>query len=172
MIKVYGVHGSPFVRKVLIALDIKGIEYEIVPQMPFSGDKEYLNINPLGKIPTLVDDKLTLGDSKVICRYLESAYPEIPLYPDDVAERAMADWYEDLCGGPSRLNRSRMKNWCQKSSIRSCRRCWITSKARFQQTALSLVTSPSLTSVLSARLSMRLTQNMRSIPVNGQNWQG
>lgn len=99
MIKVYGVHGSPFVRKVLIALDIKGIEYEIVPQMPFSGDKEYLNINPLGKIPTLVDGELTLGDSKVICRYLESAYPEIPLYPDDVAQRAMADWYEDLCGG-------------------------------------------------------------------------
>jgi len=51
MIKVYGVHGSPFVRKVFIALDIKGIPYEIVPQMPFSGDTEYLKINPLGKVP-------------------------------------------------------------------------------------------------------------------------
>ena len=99
MIKVYGVHGSPFVRKVLIALDIKGVEYEIVPQMPFSGDTEYLKINPLGKIPTLVDGDLTLGDSKVICRYLENAYPQKPLYPDDVADKAMADWYEDLCGG-------------------------------------------------------------------------
>ncbi len=99
MIKVYGVHGSPFVRKVLIALDIKGIDYEIVPQMPFSGDTEYLKINPLGKIPTLVDGDLTLGDSKVICRYLENAYPQTPLYPADAAEKAMADWYEDLCGG-------------------------------------------------------------------------
>ena len=61
MIKVYGVHGSPFVRKVFIALDIKNIPYEIVPQMPFSGDKEYLKINPLGKVPTLVDGELTLG---------------------------------------------------------------------------------------------------------------
>jgi glutathione S-transferase len=100
MIKVYGVHGSPFVRKVFIALDLKNIPYEIVPQMPFSGDREYLKINPLGKVPTLVDGELTLGDSKVICRYLESAYPEPALYPQDVAQRAMADWYEELCGGP------------------------------------------------------------------------
>ncbi len=99
MIKVYGVHGSPFVRKVFIALDMKGIPYETVPQMPFTGDEDYLKINPLGKIPTLVDGDLTLGDSKVICRYLESAYPETPLYPQDLADRAMADWYEDLCGG-------------------------------------------------------------------------
>jgi glutathione S-transferase len=100
MIKIYGVHGSPFVRKVFIALDIKGVDYEIVPQMPFSGDTEYLKINPLGKVPTLVDGDLTLGDSKVICRYLENAYPEPALYPQGVEDRAMADWYEDLCGGP------------------------------------------------------------------------
>lgn len=99
MIKVYGVHGSPFVRKVLIALEFKGLPYEIVQQMPFARDAEYLKLNPLGKVPTLVDGGLTLGDSKVICRYLESAYPEPALYPSELQDRAMADWYEDLCGG-------------------------------------------------------------------------
>ena len=99
MIKIYGVHGSPFVRKVFVALDYKGVPYETVPQMPFSGDSEYLKINPLGKVPTLVDGDLTLGDSKVICRYLESAYPEPALYPMELTDRAMADWYEDLGGG-------------------------------------------------------------------------
>src|SRR6056297_1510396 len=99
MIRIYGVHGSPFVRKVLVALEFKGLPYEIVQQMPFSGDAEYLKINPLGKVPTLVDGALTLGDSKVICRYLESAYPEPALYPSELADKAMADWYEDLCGG-------------------------------------------------------------------------
>lgn len=98
MIKVYGVHGSPFVRKVFIALEFKQVPYEIVQQMPFSGDQAYLEINPLGKVPTLVDGDVTLGDSKVICRYLEKAYPEPPLYPRDVADNAMADWYEELCG--------------------------------------------------------------------------
>jgi glutathione S-transferase len=99
MIKIYGVHGSPFVRKVFVALDFKGVPYETVPQMPFSGDHEYLKINPLGKIPTLVDGDFTLGDSKVICQYLEDAYPDPALYPRDVADKAMARWYEDLCGG-------------------------------------------------------------------------
>lgn len=98
MIKVYGVHGSPFVRKVFIALEFKGIPYEIIQQMPFSGDEEYLKVNPLAKVPTLVDGDLTLGDSKVICRYLERAYPEPALYPEDIADNAMADWYEELCG--------------------------------------------------------------------------
>ncbi len=99
MLKVYGVHGSPFVRKVFIALDYKGIPYEIVRQMPFSGDAEYLRINPLGKVPALVDGDFTLCDSKVICQYLEDVYPEPALYPRNAADRAMARWYEDLCGG-------------------------------------------------------------------------
>jgi len=99
MLKVYGVHGSPFVRKVLIALDIKGIEFEMVKQMPFTPDPEYQKINPLGKIPTLVDGDLTLGDSKVICKYLEEAYPDPALYPQAVNDRAKAYWFEDLCAG-------------------------------------------------------------------------
>lgn len=48
MITVYGVHGSPYVRKVFIALDIKDVPFGIVRQMPFSEDAEYLKINPLG----------------------------------------------------------------------------------------------------------------------------
>lgn len=99
MIKVYGVHGSPFVRKVLICLGMKGLDYELVAQMPFTDDKDYLKINPLGKIPTLADGDLTLGDSKVICRYLENAYPEVPVFPTDPKGRAMADWYDDFASG-------------------------------------------------------------------------
>ena len=98
MIKVHGVHGSPFVRKVLIALRIKGIEYEQIPQMPFARDEEYQKVNPLGKIPTLEDGDLRICDSKVICRYLEEAYPDVRIYPAKLADRTMADWYEELGG--------------------------------------------------------------------------
>ena len=41
MLEVHGVHGSPFVRKVLIALEIKGLEYKLAVQMPFTGSEEY-----------------------------------------------------------------------------------------------------------------------------------
>ncbi|MEJ6655782.1 MAG: glutathione S-transferase N-terminal domain-containing protein [Pseudomonas sp.] len=47
MIKIYGVHGSPLVRKVLAALNFTNIPYEIVAQIPFSGDKDDLKINAL-----------------------------------------------------------------------------------------------------------------------------
>jgi glutathione S-transferase len=100
MLKVHGVHGSPFVRKVLITLELKGLEYGMVTQMPFSGDENYKKLNPLGKIPTLVDGNLIVGDSKVICRYLESAYPDVPFYPAGLADKAMADWYDDFASGP------------------------------------------------------------------------
>ena len=39
-----------------------------------------------------------LGDSKVICRYLESAYPDVPVYPTDPKQRARADWLEEYGG--------------------------------------------------------------------------
>lgn len=53
----------------------------------------------MGKIPTLVDGDLTLGDSKVICKYLEEAYPEPALYPREIADRARAHRFEDFAGG-------------------------------------------------------------------------
>ena len=98
MIRIYGVHGSPFVRKVYVALDLKGIDYETVPQMPFARDAEYQKINPLGKVPTLVDGDITLCDSKVICQYLEDVHPAPALYPDDPVALARARWYEELGG--------------------------------------------------------------------------
>lgn len=98
MMKVYGVHGSPFVRKVYIALDFKGIEYETVPQMPFARDAKYQKINPLGKVPTLEHGGLILCDSKVICQYIEDIHPEPSLYPGDPRSLARARWYEELGG--------------------------------------------------------------------------
>ncbi|MEO0437569.1 MAG: glutathione S-transferase family protein [Pseudomonadota bacterium] len=98
MIKIYGTHGSPFVRKVVVCLDLKAIPYELVPQMPFAQDEAYEQLNPMGRIPTLVDDSVTIGDSKVICRYLETVKADPPLYPTDQAQKAHADWYEELAG--------------------------------------------------------------------------
>ena len=79
---VHGASGSPFVRKVLVALAIKELPYEQIQQLPFIKDPEYRKINPLGKIPTLQDGDLTICDSTVICEYLEDAYPQPPLYPN------------------------------------------------------------------------------------------
>lgn len=98
MITLYGVSASPFVRKVMVALALKNLPYEHVQTMPFSDDPELKKVSPLGKIPALQDGDLAIADSKVICRYLENTYPEVPLYPADPAQKAKAEWLEEYAG--------------------------------------------------------------------------
>jgi glutathione S-transferase len=96
MIKLHGVYGSPFVRKVLYVLAVKDLPFEHIQQMPFTGDAQYLKINPLGKIPSLQDGDLTLCDSTVICEYLEDSHPTPAVYPAGAADKARARWLEEL----------------------------------------------------------------------------
>ena len=98
MITLYGANASPFVRKVMAVLAIKELPYEHIPSMPFSGDKELARVSPLEKVPALVDGDLNIADSKVICRYLESAYSDVPVYPTNLKDRARADWFEEYGG--------------------------------------------------------------------------
>ncbi len=98
MITLYGANASPFVRKTMAVLALKQVPYEHVPSMPFSGDPELAKVSPLSKVPALVDGDLNIADSKVICRYLETAYPDTPVYPTDEQQRARADWLEEYGG--------------------------------------------------------------------------
>ena len=93
--KIFGSYLSPYVRKVLVALHLKGLAYEIDPIIPFLGDERFAALSPLRRIPVLVDDAVTLADSSVICQYLEDRYPQPALYPADVADRARARWLEE-----------------------------------------------------------------------------
>jgi glutathione S-transferase len=71
MRKVHGVGASPFVRKVRVALEEKGLEYELIPVMPMGVSEEFRQISPLGKIPVLEEDGWTVPDSSIIIDYLE-----------------------------------------------------------------------------------------------------
>lgn len=95
MLKLYGAHASPFVRKVRVALAEKGLAYEHDPQLPFNQPPEYYRISPLGKIPAIVDEGRPLSDSSVILAYLERKHPEPPLYPTDAYDYGRALWFEE-----------------------------------------------------------------------------
>lgn len=92
---IIGSYLSPYVRKALVLLELKGVAYQIDPIVPFYGDDEFARLSPLRQIPVLVDGDLVLNDSSVICQYLEERYPEPRLYPQDLAERAQARWLEE-----------------------------------------------------------------------------
>ena len=95
MLQIVGSLLSPYVRKVLVVLDLKGVQYEIDPIVPFFGDDRFSLLSPIRRIPVLIDDQVTLPDSSVICQYLEDRYPQPPLYPADIADRAHARWLEE-----------------------------------------------------------------------------
>ena len=99
MPKLLGAFGSPFVRKVYVALTEKGIPFEHEQVIPFGASPEYRKISPLGKIPAFQDGDRTLADSSVIIAYLERTHPQPALYPTDAYEYARALWFEEFGDG-------------------------------------------------------------------------
>lgn len=75
--KLYYSPTSPYVRKVSITATVTGladsIERIAANPHPVNRDQGLVQINPLGKAPTLVtDDGLVLFDSRVIVEYLDA----------------------------------------------------------------------------------------------------
>jgi glutathione S-transferase len=93
--QIIGSYISPYVRKVLVVLEMKGLAYEIDPIIPFMGDDRFSQLSPIRRIPVLIDDRVTLSDSSVICQYLEDRYPTPAIFPADIGDRARARWFEE-----------------------------------------------------------------------------
>jgi glutathione S-transferase len=96
MIRIVGSFVSPYVRKVLACMNLKGLRYEIDPITPFYGNDEFERMSPLRRIPVLIDGDFSVSDSSVICAYLDEAYPGHPLFPADPKDRARARWLEEF----------------------------------------------------------------------------
>lgn len=93
--KIIGSFVSPYVRKVLACLNLKGLDYRVDPITPFFGNDEFERLSPLRRIPVLIDGDLAISDSSVICAYLDEAHDGHPLFPADVKDRARARWLEE-----------------------------------------------------------------------------
>jgi len=82
--------------KVRFLLAELGLPYEreTVP-MGRPRPQRYLDLNPVGGIPTLVDDGFVLAESQAILRYLATRQQRTDLYPDVPCERARVDEFLD-----------------------------------------------------------------------------
>jgi glutathione S-transferase len=98
--KLIGTPTSPYTRKARIVLAEKRLECEFVIDSPYASDSQVADYNPLGKIPVLVlDDEVTLFDSRVIVEYLDSASPVTRLIPEDIRRRIQVRRWEALADG-------------------------------------------------------------------------
>lgn len=94
---LFGAHLSPYVRKVRLVLATKNLAYKHEIVIPFQKDQpaEFVANSPLRKIPLLKAGEHYIPDSSVICQYLEKAYPDTPLLPEDPADLARVLWFEE-----------------------------------------------------------------------------
>ena len=96
MLVLYHTSHSTCSQKVRLVLHEKAVKFDEV--RIDLGKKEqlkpdYLKLNPNGVVPTLVDDGMPIVESSVICEYLDEKYPQNPLVPADIVERArMRAW--------------------------------------------------------------------------------
>lgn len=91
-IKLYSYWRSSAAYRVRIALNLKGLEYELVPVhlLREGGEhhrQEYLELNPQGLVPVLTDGGRVYRQSLAIIEYLDEAYPESPLLPSEIRAR-------------------------------------------------------------------------------------
>ncbi|GAA5785574.1 glutathione S-transferase family protein [Chitiniphilus shinanonensis] len=93
MIELIQVPFSHFCGKVRIALNEKGLPHRCLP-VPggWMDSAEYRAVNPLGRVPFLVDGEVRLGESQVINEYLEERYPQPSLMPEAAQARARVRW--------------------------------------------------------------------------------
>lgn len=86
---------SPFSARVRLAIYAYDLPVEIAPSGQWTENYEkspdYLAINPIGRVPTLIlDDHTALPESSVIVEYLAAQFPATELVPRDAKSSARA----------------------------------------------------------------------------------
>lgn len=82
---------STCAQKVRIVLAEKNLPWKEIRLNLRKGeqfDPEYLKLNPKAVVPTLIHDDCVIRESTVVVEYLEDAFPEPPLRPENLYERS------------------------------------------------------------------------------------
>lgn len=91
----------PFSRKVRLLLGEKGVGYELVRESPWERRDEFLDMNPAGRTPVMVEaDKGTiLIDSWAICEFFEETVNKAPMINGTAINRAeirrLVAWFDE-----------------------------------------------------------------------------
>ena len=98
MITVYGRRNSSSVQLVMWAIAELGLEHRRLDYghgHAATDTDSYLAMNPMGRVPALVEGSVCLFESAAILRYLAANYGGDDFWPSDAAQRASLDaWAE------------------------------------------------------------------------------
>lgn len=89
----------PFSRKLRVVLVEKSLSFELIFEKFWERRKEFLEMNPAGQVPVLIEDGEYFADSNVVCEYLDEVYPEPSLYGSEVKVKAevrrLVSWFDN-----------------------------------------------------------------------------
>lgn len=86
-------YASPYAMSVFVALKEKGIAFDMqTVDLGAAANlaPDYAARSITQRVPLLVDGEFQLSESSAITEYLDEAYPDAPLYPKALRERARA----------------------------------------------------------------------------------
>jgi glutathione S-transferase len=99
---VYGPAYSTYARTVRLALEEKGVDYDLVEVDLLAGatqTPEHLARHPFGKVPAFEHGGFALYETDAITRYVNEAFPGADLVPADLKGRARMAQAISVIGG-------------------------------------------------------------------------
>lgn len=84
---------SPYAMSVFVALTEKRLSFEVKTldlAVGANNAPDYARTSLTQRVPTLIDGDFALSESSAIAEYLNDTYPEPPIYPTDLQQRARA----------------------------------------------------------------------------------
>jgi glutathione S-transferase len=93
-VKLFGIVGSPFVTRVEIALNLKGVQYKFVEEKWKSFSDTLIKYNPVyKKVPVLVHNEKPISESLVILEYIDESWTPNSILPSDPYKKALARFW-------------------------------------------------------------------------------
>ncbi|GLJ17112.1 hypothetical protein SUGI_0296140 [Cryptomeria japonica] len=93
-VKLLLIRPSPFAMSCALALNHKGVKFEVVEENLCSKSELLLQTNPVYKqVPVLLHNGRSISQSLVILEYIQEAWPDPSLLPQTPYERALARFW-------------------------------------------------------------------------------